>query len=143
VLDEIAERADEQAAERADRPSSVEAALQHGWTRLTEDDGTVHFECMSCSYLTATDQGTQRHPAPWPCLVAVEEHPQLRDLNDRCPVGTPVLYRPNGVGDPQYSTTRTPVWVAKDGLAYVSVEAYPPQAGAAMRIADLIIGGGL
>jgi hypothetical protein len=101
-------------------------AETHCWTQT----GTGQFVCTACP--PEHDGFTA-----WPCPAALFLWPSLEQYNARYPVGTAVLFAPNGVGDLVESHTRTPVWIGKDLQPYVSVDSYPPQAGAAVKLADL------
>lgn len=55
---------------------------------------------------------------------------------ERWPVGTPVWFRRYGDGPWELSKTINLPWT-KNGVTYVTVDAYPPQAGAARRLDGL------
>lgn len=127
ALDIVADLSARPAAAVAGRPDgSLPNSGDHYWTVMRPG----YFVCLACPL-----DGSY---AEWPCPAAREAHPSLRHYNDMLPVNSPVLFRPNGVGDPTPSHTRTPVWLGKDDQPYVSVTSYPPQAGAAVKLGDLL-----
>lgn len=136
ALDAVAALAAQPAATAAGRPDGHlgRDSDRHDWMSV----GGGRFVCIACD-----PPGTTLHPsepqvfATWPCAEAVRLEPSLAHYNSAWPVGTPVTFPPHGVGDPEQSTTSTPVWLGKDHQPYVSVHAYPPARGAALKLSDL------
>jgi hypothetical protein len=135
TLQTIADATERAAAALADRPDNF--FVDHSFHLVGDDEGNdEYWVCQTCEVVDF-DKGAIK--APWPCAGALAAQPDLARLNAAIPVGTTVTFRPNGVGDATVTTTRTPVWIAKDGHSYVSVNAYPPQSGAAVRSDSLCI----
>jgi hypothetical protein len=132
TLEAVAKLTAQPAATAAGRPDGQYGRPADGHTWAQPRPGV--FVCFQCISGDACD-GAQY--APWPCPKAVEDQPALAHYNEYWPVGTVVQFRPNGVGDWTDSRTITPVWLGRDLQPYVSVDAYPPQSGAAVKIGDL------
>lgn len=130
TLVEVAELTTHGRTAVARRPDYADEAdpRGHRWMNL----GPGRFVCIKCPS-TLRDQSL----AEWPCPGALAIHPSLEHYNRQYPIGTLVWFRPNGVGDLTLSRTRTPVWIGPNDQPYVSVESYPPQAGAAVKLGDL------
>jgi hypothetical protein len=131
ALDAVAALTSQPAASAAGRPDSY-VPEKHTWSQPRPGV----FVCLECPRTTPPDD-EHGECAPWPCPGALEGKPALAHYNEYWPVGTRVQFRPNGVGDWTDSNTITPVWLGRDLQPYVSVAAYPPQAGAAVKIGDL------
>jgi len=131
ALDAVAALTSQPAASAAGRPDSY-VPEKHTWSQPRPGV----FVCLECPRSTPPSD-EHGECSPWPCPGALEEKPALAHYNEYWPVGTRVQFRPNGVGDWTDSNTITPVWLGRDLQPYVSVAAYPPQAGAAVKIGDL------
>lgn len=132
ALDAVALLAAQPTATAATRPDSLtqsEALVGHTWIDL----GEQRFVCARCPADPQGEQGMSR----WPCPGALAVQPSLAHYNEQYPIGTLVWFKPNGVGDDTLTRTRTPVWLGPNDQPYVSVKAYPPQAGAAVKLSDL------